>query len=101
MAKDIAASIRQKLLNLARERQEDFDFVLRQYVMQRLLYRLSCSEYVEQFLLKGALLFWVWNEAFHRPTRDIDLLTFGDNDVSYLRRKKRRCHRSLICRHHS
>ncbi len=84
MAKDIAASIRQKLLNLARERQEDFDFVLRQYVMQRLLYRLSCSEYVEQFLLKGALLFWVWNEDFHRPTKDIDLLTFGDNDVPYL-----------------
>jgi len=84
MAKDIAASIRQKLLNLARERQEDFDYVLRQYVMQRLLYRLSYSEYAEQFLLKGALLFWVWNEDFHRPTRDIDLLTFGDNDVPYL-----------------
>lgn len=84
MAKDIAASIRQKLLNLARERQEDFDYVLRQYVMQRLLYRLSRSDYVEQFLLKGALLFWVWNEDFYRPTRDIDLLTFGDNDVPYL-----------------
>jgi len=84
MATDRAASIRQKLRNLARECKEDFDYVLRQYVMQRLLYRLSDSEYSGQFLLKGALLFWVWNEDFHRPTRDIDLLSFGDNDIPHL-----------------
>jgi len=84
MTTDRAASIRQKLRNLARECKEDFDYVLRQYVMQRLLYRLSDSGYSEQFLLKGALLFWVWNEGFHRPTRDIDLLSFGDNDVPHL-----------------
>jgi len=84
MTSDRAASIRQKLRNLAREREEDFDYVLRQYVMQRLLYRLSRSEYTGQFLLKGALLFWVWNEDLHRPTRDIDLLSFGDNDVPHL-----------------
>lgn len=80
----MAASVRQKLRDLARARNEDFDYVLRQYVIQRLLYRLSCSEYSEQFLLKGALLFWVWHENFHRPTRDIDLLSFGNNDVPHL-----------------
>ena len=84
MAGDRAASVRQRLLNLAHERHEDFDYVLRQYVMQRLLYRLGCSQYANQFLLKGALLFQVWNADFHRPTRDIDLLCFGDNDVSHL-----------------
>jgi len=84
MAKDMAASVRQRLRDLARSRNEDFDYVLRQFVMQRLLYRLSCSAYSEQFLLKGALLFWVWNESFHRPTRDIDLLSLGDNGVAYL-----------------
>jgi predicted nucleotidyltransferase component of viral defense system len=84
MPKDMAASIRRRLRDLARIRQEDFDYVLRQYVMQRLLYRLSKSKYVDQFLLKGALLFWVWNKDFHRPTRDIDLLSFGNNDVPYL-----------------
>lgn len=84
MPKDVAASVRQRLRDLARTRNEDFDYVLRQYVMQRLLYRLSCSDYSEQFLLKGALLFWVWNEDFHRPTRDIDLFSFGDNDVPHL-----------------
>ena len=77
-------SIRQRLLNLARERGEDFDYVLRQYVIQRLLYRLCQSDYQQQFLLKGAQLFWVWNNAFHRPTRDVDLLGFGENDVETL-----------------
>ena len=80
----LAESIRQRLLNLARERGEDFDYVLRQYVIQRLLFRLSQSKFKEQYLLKGAQLFWVWNEAFHRPTRDVDLLGFGENDVSGL-----------------
>lgn len=84
MPRDVAASIRGRLLELARTRGEDFDYVLRQYVMQRLLYRLGSSDYAGQFLLKGALLFWVWNEDFHRPTRDIDLLSFGDNDVPHL-----------------
>lgn len=84
MTKDIAASIRARLLNLAKERKEDFDFVLRNFVMQRVLYRLSISEHKEQFLLKGALLFWVWNEDFHRPTVDIDLLGYGANDVGML-----------------
>jgi len=79
-----AASIRQRLLNLARERSENFDFVLKQYVIQRLLYRLSISDYQEQFLLKGAMLFLIWTGDLHRPTKDIDLLSFGKNDVDVL-----------------
>jgi len=88
-----AASIRQRLLNLARERNENFDFVLKQYVIQRLLYRLSLSEYRDQFLLKGAMLFLVWTGELHRPTKDIDLLGFGSNDVAVLENEfKTICH---------
>lgn len=79
-----AASIRQKLLNLSRERRESFDFVLQQYAIQRLLYRLSVSDYHDHFLLKGAMLFLVWTGDFHRPTKDIDLLGFGSSDVDVL-----------------
>ncbi len=79
-----AISIRQKLLNLAKERRENFDFVLKQFLIQRLLYRLSVSEFREQFLLKGAMLFWVWGVDTHRPTRDIDLLGYGSNDIDDL-----------------
>ena len=84
MATNKAASIRQKLLNLSRERGESFDFVLQQYAIQRLLYRLSVSEYHDQFLLKGAMLFSVWTGDLHRPTKDIDLLGFGSNDIDVL-----------------
>ena len=84
MATNKAASIRQKLLNLSRERGESFDFVLQQYAIQRLLYRLSVSEYHDQFLLKGAMLFSVWTGDLHRPTKDIDLLGFGSNDTDVL-----------------
>lgn len=84
MIKNIAASIRQRLLNLAKQRNEDFNYVLTQYAMQRLLYRLSISEYKNSFLLKGAWLFAVWSNEVHRPTRDVDFLGFGSNDVDYL-----------------
>jgi|TARA_R110001599_G_C12237200_1_gene658531 predicted nucleotidyltransferase component of viral defense system len=86
MAVNKASSVRQRLLNLARERSENFDFVLKQYVIQRLLYRLSISDYQEQFLLKGAMLFLIWTGDLHRPTKDIDLLGFGKNDVDVLER---------------
>jgi len=82
--KDLAASIRQRLLNLAKERSEDFNFILTQYAIQRVLYRLSIPTYRDQFLLKGAWLFSVWSKEPHRPTRDADFLGFGDNNVEHL-----------------
>ncbi len=84
MTKKTAASIRQRLLNLSRERNEAFDFVLKVYLIQRLLYRLGVSTFNDHFLLKGAMLFWVWGGDSHRPTRDIDLLGFGENDIDTL-----------------
>lgn len=84
MTKSSAASIRQRLLNLARARGENFDYVLKTYLIQRLLYRLGLSPFRDRFLLKGAMLFWIWDGDAHRPTRDIDLLGFGENDVDTL-----------------
>ena len=84
MSKNIATSIRGRLLNLAKEKQENFDYILRQYLIQRLLYRLSVSDYRDHFLLKGAMLFWVWSQNVHRPTRDIYLLGFAKNDKEEL-----------------
>jgi predicted nucleotidyltransferase component of viral defense system len=76
--KDLTASVRQRLLNLARERREDFQRLLRRYAQERLLYRLSRSEHRDSFILKGALLFAIWSSEPHRPTRDLDLLGRGD-----------------------
>ncbi len=49
--------------------------------MERLLYRLGQSQYHDQFLLKGAMLFAVWGGEAHRPTRDVDLLGFGSREL--------------------
>ncbi len=72
--RDLAASVRQRLLNLSRERREVFDLTLTRYGIERLLYRLTRSPYREQFVLKGAALFVIWGGAPHRATRDVDLL---------------------------
>ncbi len=74
-------SIRTRLLNLSRENGEVFDFVLSRFGIERFLYRLSLSGEADRFVLKGATLFHVWNKKMHRPTRDLDLLGFGPNDV--------------------
>ena len=80
--RDLAASVRQRLLNRARERGEAFDLVLTWYAIERLLYRMSQSPHVDSFVLKGAMLFSLWSGESHRPTRDLDLLGFGDSRVS-------------------
>jgi len=79
--RDLAASVRQRLLNIAKRDGEAFDLVLTRYALERLLYRLGQSRYRDQFLLKGAMLFAVWGGEAHRPTRDVDLLGFGTSEL--------------------
>ena len=72
---NLAASVRRRLANLARQRNEDFGLLLTKYALERLLFRISQSEYQKIFVLKGALLFELWTEQAHRPTRDADFLS--------------------------
>lgn len=85
MIKNIAESVRSRLKNIAIKEGSDFNAVLTRYGLERLLYRIGESEYSKQFLLKGALLFNLWYDMPHRPTKDIDLLGFGDNDLAYIK----------------
>ena len=75
---NLAHSVRQRLLNLAMKRGEDPNLIFIRYALERLLYRLSRSGKADQFILKGAMLFAVWTDRTHRPTRDLDLLGSGD-----------------------
>lgn len=75
--RDLVASVRQRLMNVSRERGEDFQFVLTRYGLERLLYRLTQSPHAGQFVLKGAALFQLWTGQPHRSTRDLDLLGTG------------------------
>jgi hypothetical protein len=78
---NVAASIRQRLLNKSKENNIDFQRILDAYAIECILDRLARSVHLERFFLKGALLFLVWNGLGKRPTRDIDLLGVGDNDI--------------------
>lgn len=73
----MAASARARLLDRAPQDRVNFNSMLRQYALERMLYRLSTTEWSNAFLPKGALLFDLWFDEPHRPTRDIDLLGFG------------------------
>jgi hypothetical protein len=81
MSRNLAASIRARLKNHADAAKEDFNLTLTRFGLERLLYRLSVSPHAGRFLLKGALLFSLWYDQPHRPTRDADLLAFGADDV--------------------
>jgi len=76
-----AASVHARLLARAKQRGEDFNLILGRYAVERFLYRLSISNARENYWLKGALLFDLWFEMPHRPTRDADLLGFGSGEI--------------------
>lgn len=84
MTGNLAASVRARLLNLAKAERSDFNQMLVRFALERLLYRLGQSAFADQFLLKGALLFTLWYDQPHRPTRDADLLGFGPSDLESL-----------------
>lgn len=78
--KDMGASVRARLLALSKVSGQPFDVLLTRFALERLLYRLSKSQHGERFVLKGAMLLMTWLDDPHRPTRDLDLLGFGDPD---------------------
>jgi len=79
-----AASIRQLLLNISREKKVDFNRILTSYGLERLLYRLSISKYKDEFVLKGAMLFSYWSGDAYRATKDVDFLKSGEASIEYL-----------------
>ena len=84
MTENLAASIHARLLNRAKSRGEDFNQILGRYALERFLYRLSQVPAREAYCLKGAVLFDLWFEVPHRPTRDADFLGFGAMDAEAL-----------------
>jgi hypothetical protein len=80
VVRNAGASVRERLLNHARESQQEFGVVLRRYFMERFLYRLGESASVNRFVLKGAMLLQLWADQPYRATGDLDLLRRGDAD---------------------
>lgn len=86
-----AASVHQLLLNLAKSSGRPFNELLGYYAMERFLFRISQSEYVDQFVLKGALLLRTTGISEIRSTRDIDLLGPGKRTISEIKRMIAEC----------
>lgn len=78
---DVAHSVSQRLLNFSKANNEEYNFILARYGVERLLYRISQSPTGQKFVLKGASLFLVWFGHAFRTTRDVDLLGMGSSDL--------------------
>ncbi len=85
MTADVAASVRARLLNQARERSEEFELTLTRFVAERLLYRIGASGVRDRVILKGASLLAVWLPDPYRATRDIDVLATGSTTEDAIR----------------
>lgn len=84
--KNVAASVKERLRNIATQTGKEYQSVIRQYVQERFLFRLSKSIYSKNFILKGALLFVAHDISRNRPTRDIDFLGSSiSNDINDLK----------------
>jgi len=83
-SKNMSASIRARLLNLAKARGEDFQAIVLRYAVERFLARLAASPHRDQFVLKGAMLYIAWRLDDKRTTMDLDLLGFGNPDPKHL-----------------
>lgn len=79
--KNMGASVRARLLQLAKASGQSFDLVLTRFALERLLFRLGQSPYADRFVLKGAMLMMSWFDDPHRGTRDLDLLGFGSSEA--------------------
>lgn len=82
----VTQSVHQKLLNIRDRTGEQFNHLLIRYGLERLLYRIVASENDGMFVLKGAMLFALWRNVPGRPTRDVDLLGFGELDHERLKK---------------
>ncbi|WP_372071428.1 nucleotidyl transferase AbiEii/AbiGii toxin family protein [Tistrella mobilis] len=81
---NIAASVRARLQNIAKQKKANFQRMLTRYALERLLFRLSVSPHKDRFVLKGAMLYAAWLNDPFRTTRDLDLLSFGDREAERL-----------------
>ena len=78
--KNLAVSLRAKLLLHAKQHGDSFQRILTRYAIERLLFRLTQTEEADRFVLKGAMLFVTWPEHAFRPSGDLDLLGEGNSD---------------------
>lgn len=79
--KNHSASVHRQLLDKAKQSSRPFNQLLQYYAAERFLYRFSQSKHRDKAVLKGAMMFIVWNAPYARATRDIDMLGILNNSM--------------------
>ena len=80
-------SVKERLLNLSRAEHYSPQMMISRYMQERLLYRLSISDYRERFILKGGALLYAHDRFEARPTLDIDFMAMHiNNDKENIKR---------------
>ena len=72
--KNMPASVRGRLLNIAKKEKVPFQRLLTLYNQEGLLHRIALTEHKDEVVLKGGLFFYQLQGVISRPTKDIDLL---------------------------
>ena len=72
MKKNVAASIRERLLNISKKIHLEYQIILTRYFHERFLFRLATSPYKDNFCLKGGALMFAYEKFTARPTLDMD-----------------------------
>ena len=67
-------SVKVRLFNLAKRENIRYQQLVTRYFQERLLFRLSLSEYRAHFVLKGGALLYAYERFAARPTLDIDFM---------------------------
>lgn len=83
--KNYGRSVRSKLLNVMNSSGHSYQLLLTRYMQERLLYRLSKSNFKDHFVLKGGALIYAYSGLKARPTLDIDFMAERiSNDKDYI-----------------
>ena len=85
--KNYGRSVKERLLNISRAEKYSSQLLISRYFQERLLYRLSVSDYKDKFILKGGALLYAHDGFQARPTLDIDFMAKNvSNDMSNIKK---------------
>ena len=85
--KNYGRSVKERLLNISRAEKYSSQLLISRYFQERLLYRLSVSDYKDKFILKGGALLYAHDGFQARPTLDIDFMAKNvSNNMSNIKK---------------
>ncbi len=90
-----ARQLKDLIRNMSKKKSADAQILMRNYMMERFLERISLSEYKNQFILKGGMLVAAMVGLDARATMDLDATIKGTNvsveDVEMIISQRRSC----------